>query len=73
MPPITTSGGEYVPHATRRALPDALGEDEIIVEGSRGGDAEAVCVAVAVEDGEGDEVPGNLCQLVSMLLVSFLK
>lgn len=57
--PATTAGGEYVPRATRRALPDALGEDEVIVEGRRGGDAETVCVAVAVEDREGHEVPGD--------------
>ena len=73
MAPITTARGEYVPRATRRAFPNALGEDEVIVEGSSGGDTEAVCVAVAVEDGEGHEVPGDLCRLVSILFVSFLK
>ena len=73
MSPVTTARGEYVPRATRRALPDALGEDEVIVERSCRGNTEAVCVTVAVEDGEGHEVPGDLCRLVSILFVSLFK
>ena len=55
---------EHVPCAAGRALADALGENEVVVEGRGGGDAQAVGVAVAVQHGEWDHVPRDLDVLV---------